>query len=123
MTFALHCIGEVSMNDSVSRTGPKFGWYGNDAGWNGRWSLEMELEKMKFERVCPALRGRERNRMPRKARVSGQMKALTAARRTLHGIKFDKFWDRVIQRVTPKADANERIRARSLAKAGHHVLR
>ena len=123
MLFALHCIGEAPMNDSVSRTGPKSGLYGNDTGWNGRWSLEMEEEKMKFERVCPAALGRERNRMPRKARVSGQMKALTAARRTLHGIKFDKFWDRVIQRVTPKADANERIRARSLAKAGHHVLR
>ena len=49
----------------------------------------MEEEKMKFERVCPAALGRERNRMPRKARVSGQMKALTAARRTLHGIKFE----------------------------------
>lgn len=51
------------------------------------------------------------------------MKALQAAQRTLHGIEFDKFWDRVIRRVTPKADANETIRAKSLAKAGHHVLR
>src|SRR5947209_3903568 len=109
------------MDDSVSRTGQKSGLYGNDSGWNGRWSLELELGRMKLEIV--SLVRRERNRMPRKARVSGQMKALTAARRTLHGIKFDKFWDRVIQRVTPKADANERIRARSLAKAGHHVLR
>jgi hypothetical protein len=47
---------------------------------------------------------------------------LQAAQRTLNGITFDEFWDRVIRRVAPKADANARIRSRSLAKAGHHVL-
>lgn len=54
--------------------------------------------------------------MPRKSGAV-QMRALRAAERTLNGIKFDKFWDRVIRRVTPKADANARVRSKSLAKA------
>lgn len=48
--------------------------------------------------------------------------AVAAAKRTLTSIDMDQFWGRVIRRVAPKAEANERIRAQSFAKAGHHVL-
>ena len=90
-------------------------------GW--REAVKKRTEKMKeIHRISlpVAMKGKQ---METRARGSEQRRALQAAERTLKGIKFDKFWDRVIIRVTPKADANARIRSRSLAKAGHHVLR
>lgn len=43
-----------------------------------------------------------------------QRLAVQSLQRTLDGIDWDKFWERVIKRVTPRVEANERIRAKSL---------
>ena len=52
-----------------------------------------------------------------------QRRAVEAAQRALNQIDVEKYWNIVMNSVAPKAEANERIRARSLAKASHHVLR
>ena len=46
-----------------------------------------------------------------------QKVALQKARRTLKEIDFKKFWKKVIRRVAPKVDANDRVRARSAGLA------
>jgi hypothetical protein len=84
-----------------------------------KWTEENETEIHRAS-LPVGMKGKQ---MATRARANEQRRALQAAERTLKGIKFNKFWETVICRVTPKADANERIRARSLAKAGHHVLR
>lgn len=49
-------------------------------------------------------------------------KAVQAVQRTLDGIDFAKFWERVLTGIAPRVRANELVRARSLSKAGTHVL-
>jgi len=49
-------------------------------------------------------------------------KAVQAVQRTLDGIDFEKFWERVLTNVAPLVRANELVRARSLSKAATHVL-
>lgn len=43
--------------------------------------------------------------------------SVSAAQNTLNAIDWGKFWARVITDITPLAEANERIRAKSLEKA------
>lgn len=55
--------------------------------------------------------------------TSARQRVVLAAQQALNSIDIEVYWDTVMNDVAPKAEANERIRARSLAKAGHHVLR
>ena len=52
-----------------------------------------------------------------------QVKVERPVQRTLNKIQFAKFSDKVMEGVSPITQANEKVRAKSLAKAGHHVLR
>ena len=61
--------------------------------------------------------------MAERTKTAPQNTAVKAVERTFTGMKLNKYWERVIRSVAPKAEANERIRAKSLAKAGNHVLR
>lgn len=47
-----------------------------------------------------------------------QKKAVEALQRTLNGIDEKKFWKRVMDRVSPKHDANALVRARSIRDIG-----
>lgn len=52
-----------------------------------------------------------------------QVKMKPPVQRTLDSVKFAVLSEQVVERVLPITQANEKVRAKSLAKAGHHVLR
>ncbi len=64
----------------------------------------------------------ERHEKDQHEKTAVNQRALRAAQRTLNGIDFEKFWERVIEKVAPFVAANEQMRAKSLEK-GWRVLR
>jgi len=60
--------------------------------------------------------------MKRRKKCKKQQEALCAAQRTLDSINEERSWGKILARITPKVEANIRIRAKSLGGASSRVL-